>query len=197
MRSTRSQPNSESPLSKHTDVGRDVWLLCSAGMDTSSSSLNSPAYARLINGATLSFPFKQPGIADSGLFCVLKRQKSRSMGLDLEQTITSVERAPGWVSCLYFRGILSEEPVSTADEKLYKCRYEYHLKVRRDDSVPPHHYDWLIALSKVSLQIGLNGLNWWKWLESLERNSPTQTSPLLVTSKSKWIKMMIYESELV
>lgn len=58
----------------NTDVGRDVWLLCSAGMDTSSSPPSSPAYARLINGATLSFPVKQPEQADSGLLCVLKRQ---------------------------------------------------------------------------------------------------------------------------
>lgn len=51
-----------------------MWLLCSAGMDTSSSPPSSPAYARLINGATLSFPVKQPEKADSGLLCVLKRQ---------------------------------------------------------------------------------------------------------------------------
>lgn len=63
----------------------------------------------LINGATLSFPVKQPGQADSGLLCVLKRQKSQSMvsalGKQTNLYALSVERAPGWVSCLYFRGV--------------------------------------------------------------------------------------------
>ncbi|KAL1264599.1 hypothetical protein QQF64_004954 [Cirrhinus molitorella] len=98
MWSTRSQRNSESPLSNHTDVGQDVWLLCSAGMDIFSSPPCSPVCARLINGATLSFTVKQPEQADSGLLCVLKRHKSRSMvsALDKQTHLyaLSVERAP-------------------------------------------------------------------------------------------------------
>ncbi len=67
------------------DLARDVWLFCSAGMDTSSAPPSTPAYARLINGATLSFPVKQPEQADSGLLCVLKRQKSQSMVSTLDK----------------------------------------------------------------------------------------------------------------
>lgn len=78
--------------------------------------------AWLINGATLSFSVKQPLQTDSGLLCVLKGQKSRSMfpALDKHAHLYahSVERASGRVSCLSFRGILFEEAVLIVDKKM-------------------------------------------------------------------------------